>query len=226
MGGSGTFNVAVRSAVISRLCTAFSLGTGSRKRISPLAMNDAVARCAPATTLAVPVMRVTEASSSAGTVWLKWPPYTVNATSWRVSAMHSEAMTPEMLPGVHSREVSSRSHSPPSAWGRGWGIWWFFRDTAPDRPRESTQEKVKEGDGPSRLSPPNDQRSGHVPYIKVSDIRGLRINVNPTNLVTNPVATRYWGGVSSGLQAWDLITPNRASSNIGEFAILVPGKNE
>ena len=73
-------------------------------------------------------------------------------------------------------------------------------------------------------SPPNDQRSGHVPYIKVSDIRGLRINVNPTNLVTNPVATRYWGGESSGLQAWDLITPNRASSNIGEFAILVPGE--
>ena len=26
------------------------------------------------------------------------------------------------------------------------------------------------------------------------------------------------------MQAWDLITPNRASSNIGEFAILVPGE--
>ena len=73
-------------------------------------------------------------------------------------------------------------------------------------------------------SPPNDQRSGHIPYIKVSDIRGLRINVNPTNLVSIPVATRYWGGEFSGLKAWDLITPNRASSNIGEFAILLPGE--
>ena len=64
-------------------------------------------------------MRVIDASSTAGTVWLKWPPYTGNDTSCLVSAIHSEAITPETLPGVHSREVSSRSHSPPSAWGRG-----------------------------------------------------------------------------------------------------------
>ena len=38
---------------------------------------------------------------------------------------------------------------------------------------------VREGHG----SPSNDQRIGSVPYIKVSDIRALRINVNPTNLV-------------------------------------------
>ena len=73
-------------------------------------------------------------------------------------------------------------------------------------------------------SPPNDQRLGNVPYVKVSDIRGLRINVNPTNLVTDTVAARYWRGESSGLEAWDLITPNRASSNIGEFAMLLPGE--
>ena len=73
-------------------------------------------------------------------------------------------------------------------------------------------------------SPPNDQRSGHIPYVKVSDIRGLRINVNPTNLVTEPVAAHHWRGENSGLEAWDLITPNRASSNIGEFAILLPGE--
>ena len=75
-------------------------------------------------------------------------------------------------------------------------------------------------------SPPNDQRSGEIPYIKVSDIRGLRVNVNPTNLVTRPVASRFWRGETSGLQAWDLITPNRASSNIGEYAILVPGEEQ
>ena len=75
-------------------------------------------------------------------------------------------------------------------------------------------------------SPANDQRQGHIPYVKVSDIRGLRINVNPTNLVTDAVAKRFWHGDYSGLEAWDVITPNRASSNIGEFAILLPGEEE
>jgi type I restriction enzyme M protein len=73
-------------------------------------------------------------------------------------------------------------------------------------------------------SPGNDQRSGSIPYVKVSDIRGLRINTNPTNLVTESVARRFWRGDQSGLEAWDLITPNRASSNIGEFAVLLPGE--
>jgi type I restriction enzyme M protein len=75
-------------------------------------------------------------------------------------------------------------------------------------------------------SPGNDQRAGSVPYIKVSDIRALRVNVNPTNLVPRSVAERYWRGKKSGLSAFDLITPNRASSNIGEFAILLPGEED
>ena len=76
-------------------------------------------------------------------------------------------------------------------------------------------------------SPGNDQRSGHIPYVKVSDIRGLRVNINPTNLVTASVAKRFWRKKDlSGLQAWDIITPNRASSNIGEFAILLPGEEQ
>lgn len=75
-------------------------------------------------------------------------------------------------------------------------------------------------------SPGNDQRSGHIPYIKVSDIRGLRININPTNLVAESVARRFWRGRTSGLRAWDLITPNRASSNIGEFAIILSGEEQ
>lgn len=73
-------------------------------------------------------------------------------------------------------------------------------------------------------SPGNDNRTGDIPYIKVSDIRSLKVNVNPTNLVTETVARSFWRGDSSGLMAWDLITPNRASSNIGEFAILLPGE--
>ena len=75
-------------------------------------------------------------------------------------------------------------------------------------------------------SPGNDQRSGTIPYIKVSDIRAMRMNINPTNLVTTKVAERYWRGKSSGLRAWDVLTPNRASSNIGEFAIVVPGEEQ
>jgi type I restriction enzyme M protein len=87
---------------------------------------------------------------------------------------------------------------------------------------ESKQISVRGGHG----SPSNDQRAGHIPYVKVSDIRGLRININPTNLVSDAVAARFWRGPASGLEAWDLITPNRASSNIGEFAILLPGEEQ
>lgn len=72
-------------------------------------------------------------------------------------------------------------------------------------------------------SPGNDQRSGSIPYIKVSDIRAMRMNINPTNLVTTKVAERFWPGTNNGLNAWDVLTPNRASNNIGEFAIVVPG---
>lgn len=75
-------------------------------------------------------------------------------------------------------------------------------------------------------SPSNDNRNGSIPYVKVSDIRSLRINVNPTNLVTRAVAEQYWKGADSGLSEWDLLTPNRASSNIGEFAILLPGEEQ
>lgn len=75
-------------------------------------------------------------------------------------------------------------------------------------------------------SPGNDQRSGSIPYIKVSDIRAMRMNINPTNLVTTKVAERFWRGTGSGLHAWDVLTPNRASSNIGEFAIVVPGEEQ
>ena len=79
---------------------------------------------------------------------------------------------------------------------------------------------VRNGHG----SPGNDQRVGEIPYIKVSDIRALRMNVNPTNLIPLKVAEGFWRGNESGLRAWDVLTPNRASSNIGEFAIIMPGE--
>jgi type I restriction enzyme M protein len=77
-------------------------------------------------------------------------------------------------------------------------------------------------------SPGGDQRVGTIPYIKVSDIRNLRINVNPTNLVPFALAKKKWGtkNTGSGLKAWDLLTPIRASNNIGEFAVLLPGEEQ
>lgn len=80
--------------------------------------------------------------------------------------------------------------------------------------------EIRSGHG----SPGNDQRVGNVPYVKVSDIRSLRINTNPTNMIPVKLAEKLWKSKSSGLKAWDLITPNRASSNIGEFAVLLPGE--
>ena len=81
---------------------------------------------------------------------------------------------------------------------------------------------VRQGHG----SPGNDQRIGEIPYIKVSDIRALRMNINPTNLIPRKVAETFWRGSKSGLVAWDVLTPNRASSNIGEFAIIMPGEEQ
>ena len=77
-------------------------------------------------------------------------------------------------------------------------------------------------------SPSNDLRNGTIPYVKVSDIRNMRINVNPTNLISEDLAKRFWRTKDgkSNLKAWDLISPSRASSNIGEFAILLPGEEE
>jgi hypothetical protein len=73
-------------------------------------------------------------------------------------------------------------------------------------------------------SPSADLRTGHVPYIKVSDIRAGQININPSNRVTEVVAKRFWKGPNSGLRPYDLVTPIRTSKNIGEFAVLMPGQ--
>lgn len=77
-------------------------------------------------------------------------------------------------------------------------------------------------------SPSNDLRKGTVPYVKVSDIRNMRININPTNLIPIELAKKFWKRKDgkSNLHAWDLISPSRASSNIGEFAILIPGEEQ
>lgn len=75
-------------------------------------------------------------------------------------------------------------------------------------------------------SPSADFRTGDVPYIKVSDLRALRVNTNPTNMIPRELARKFWRSDDSGLQGWDLLTPNRASSNIGEFVVLLPGEED
>lgn len=73
-------------------------------------------------------------------------------------------------------------------------------------------------------SPSADKRGGDIPYIKVSDVRAGQININPSNMVSEVVASGFWRGAGSGLEPFDLITPIRASKNIGEFAVLMPGQ--
>lgn len=75
-------------------------------------------------------------------------------------------------------------------------------------------------------SPSKDQRKGTVPYIKVSDLRAGLVNINATNMVTEEIAHDMWGGDDSGLRAFDLLSPERASSNIGEFCVLMPGQEQ
>lgn len=73
-------------------------------------------------------------------------------------------------------------------------------------------------------SPSSDQRVGEIPYIKVSDLRAGSVNINPTNMVPLELAKQFWRGDSSGLQPYDLVSPERASKNIGEFCVLMPGQ--
>ena len=81
---------------------------------------------------------------------------------------------------------------------------------------------VRRGHG----SPSQDQRVGDVPYIKVSDLRAGFVNINPTNRIPAGVAKGYWRGEHSGLQAFDLLTPERTSKNIGDFCVLMPGQEQ
>lgn len=88
------------------------------------------------------------------------------------------------------------------------------------------QEAGKIAIFPGHGSPSSDQRVGSVPYIKVSDLRAGHININSSNLIPLSLAEKYWRGSTSGLEAYDLISPERASKNIGEFSVLMPGQEQ
>jgi type I restriction enzyme M protein len=75
-------------------------------------------------------------------------------------------------------------------------------------------------------SPSADLRVGDVPYIKVSDLRAGLVNINPTNRVPRRTAERFWGGKSSGLLPFDILSPERTSKNIGDFCVLMPGQQD
>ncbi|MDX1298112.1 MAG: hypothetical protein R3260_07695 [Pseudomonas sp.] len=87
---------------------------------------------------------------------------------------------------------------------------------------ESDLLTIRNGHG----SPTQSVRVGTVPYIKVSDLRAGLININPTNRVPLAIAEKFWRGKSSGLNAWDLVCPERTSKNIGDFCMLMPGQEQ
>jgi len=81
---------------------------------------------------------------------------------------------------------------------------------------------VRSGHG----SPSADVRNGDIPYIKVVDLRAGRVNPNSTNMVSQAVAEKFWKGETSGLKAYEICTPSRASKNIGEPCMIMPGQEQ
>lgn len=61
---------------------------------------------------------------------------------------------------------------------------------------------------------------GTVPYIKVSDIKNWRIIENSKYAIPNREAKRLRGDQT--LEPYDLITPTRASKNIGLLGVIMP----
>lgn len=88
--------------------------------------------------------------------------------------------------------------------------------------KKSDAITIRRGHG----SPSQEQRVGDVPYIKVSDLRAGLVNINPTNRVPRAIAEKFWKGETSGLQAFDLLCPERTSKNIGDFCMLMPGQEQ
>jgi type I restriction enzyme M protein len=72
-------------------------------------------------------------------------------------------------------------------------------------------------------SPPgNARKTGDVPYVKVTDLKNWRINENPTNFIHEDLAKVLRKGGPAELRYGDLVSPARASANIGQFCLLLP----
>lgn len=100
-----------------------------------------------------------------------------------------------------------------------------FRDFSAASLGSLIEAKVLEVTG-GHGSPSADQRVGEVPYIKVSDLRAGLVNINPTNRIPQRLAEKIWSGRTSGLKAYDILSPERTSKNIGDFCLLMPGQEQ
>ncbi len=61
---------------------------------------------------------------------------------------------------------------------------------------------------------------GEVPYVKVVDIKNWRVNENSKYFMPRQIAERYTA--KRPLKPYDLLTPTRASKNIGLFGVVMP----
>ena len=149
-GDMGILSAAPMSALIATPWTAWPTATGTEKRVSPLGTKNTPVSEPPAVTLTVPVMAVTSASINAVSVTSACPATVRRLTVSSIRVTQSAAMTSLTVPGVQPKEATLRSHSSPSADGRGWGICPSLRVKAPACPRPSSQEKVRDEVSPWR----------------------------------------------------------------------------
>ena len=88
----------------------------------------------------------------------------------------------------------------------------------------SVSELLEAGElmvGPGHGSPSSHYHGkGPVPYVKVVDIKNWRINENSKYSMPENVADRMRHG--RPIQPFDLVTPTRASKNIGLFGVIMP----
>lgn len=61
---------------------------------------------------------------------------------------------------------------------------------------------------------------GPVPYVKVVEIKNWRVNENPKYCIPEDIATEFRR--DKVLHPYDLVTPTRASRNIGLFGVIMP----
>jgi len=75
-------------------------------------------------------------------------------------------------------------------------------------------------------SPPgHSRRTGDIPYVKVTDLKNWRIQENPTNFISEKIAAKLRKR-GHELKFGDLVTPARASSNIGQFCLILPWQTQ
>lgn len=69
---------------------------------------------------------------------------------------------------------------------------------------------------------PNSHFYGHglTPYVKVVDIKNWRVIENPNYAIPEEIAAKFRN--ARPLEPFDLVTPTRASKNIGLFGVIMP----